>query len=89
LLFERRSAGESNEGNSYVEQSKRIDKTRQRSLRETGRPSNWRPAVDRRLPLSLNDIRDRAYEMWVAAAMPPGDSTRFWLEAEQEMRERR
>jgi hypothetical protein len=39
--------------------------------------------------LSLNDIRDRAYEKWVAAGMPPGDSARFWLEAEQEMREGR
>ena len=47
------------------------------------------PAVDRRLPLSLNDIRDRAYEMWVAAGTPPGDSARFWQEAEQEMRKGR
>jgi Protein of unknown function (DUF2934) len=47
------------------------------------------PAVDRRLPLSLNDIRDRAYEMWVAAGTPPGDSARFWREAEQQMREGR
>jgi len=47
------------------------------------------PAVACRLPLSLNDIRDRAYEKWVAAGTPPGDSARFWQEAEQEMQEGR
>ena len=42
-----------------------------------------------RPPPYLNDIRDRAYEKWVAAGMPPGDGVRFWLEAEQEIREGR
>jgi hypothetical protein len=45
-----------------------------------------RPAANHQPPLCPNDIRDRAYEKWVAAGMPPGDSGRFWLEAEQELR---
>ena len=54
---------------------------------------------DPRLSVSLDDlkaqlhlqlaVRDRASEKWVAAGMPQGDSTRFWLEAEQEIREGR
>jgi hypothetical protein len=43
----------------------------------------------RRPLLLLNDIRERAYEMWTAAGMPQGDGARFWLEAEQEIREGR
>ena len=46
-------------------------------------------AAARRPLLLLNDIRDRAYEKWVAAGMPPGDGAHFWLEAEQEIREGR
>jgi hypothetical protein len=44
-----------------------------------------RSAVAHRPPPLLNDIRDLAHEKWVAAGMPPGDSARFWLEAEQEL----
>jgi hypothetical protein len=40
----------------------------------------------RRPLLLLNDIRDRAYEKWATAGMPPGDGACFWMEAEQEMR---
>ncbi len=47
------------------------------------------PAAARRPLLFLNDIRDRAYEKWLNAGMPSGDSARFWLEAEQEIREGR
>ena len=47
------------------------------------------PATARRPLLFLNDIRDRAYKKWVAVGMPQGDGARFWLEAEQEMREGR
>ncbi len=46
-------------------------------------------AAVRRPLLLLNDIRDRAYDKWQNAGMPPGDSARFWLEAEQEIREGR
>jgi Protein of unknown function (DUF2934) len=35
----------------------------------------------------LNDIRDLAHKKWTAAGRPPGDCTRFWLEAEQEIRQ--
>jgi hypothetical protein len=35
--------------------------------------------------LTLNDIRQRAYQKWEAAGRPPGDCTAFWLEAEQEL----
>jgi Protein of unknown function (DUF2934) len=37
----------------------------------------------------LNDIRNRAYEKWVAAGRPPGDGARFWVEAEQEIQQGR
>ncbi len=47
------------------------------------------PAAARRPLLFLNDIRDRAYEKWVAAGMPSGDNACFWLEAEQQIREER
>lgn len=46
-------------------------------------------AAARRPLLFLNDIRDRAHAKWLNAGMPPGDGARFWLEAEQEMREGR
>jgi hypothetical protein len=35
--------------------------------------------------LYLNDIRQLAYQKWAAAGMPEGNSSRFWLEAEQEL----
>ncbi len=35
--------------------------------------------------LYLNDIWRRARQRWEAAGKPPGDSSRFWLEAEQEL----
>jgi hypothetical protein len=35
--------------------------------------------------LCLNDIWRRARQKWEAAGRPPGDSSRFWLEAEQEL----
>ena len=39
-----------------------------------------------RRPPFLNDIRDLAHKKWEAAGRPSGDCTRFWLEAEQEIR---
>ncbi len=45
--------------------------------------ASHRPAV------FLNDIRDLAHKKWEAAGRPPGDCTRSWLEAEQEVREGR
>ena len=54
-----------------------------------GRRASSTPAAARRPLLFLNDIRDRAYKKWVAVGMPQGDGARFWLEAEQEMREGR
>jgi Protein of unknown function (DUF2934) len=35
--------------------------------------------------ITLDDIRIRAYSKWLAAGSPDGDSSRFWLEAEQEL----
>ena len=57
--------------------------------RGNGAASKQHPAAARRPLLFLNDIRDRAYKKWMAAGMPPGDGARFWLEAEQEIREGR
>jgi hypothetical protein len=42
----------------------------------------------RREPITLQDIRVRAYAKWEAAGRPNGDSSRFWLEAEEELRPR-
>lgn len=35
--------------------------------------------------VSADDIRLCAYRKWEGAGKPPGDGTRFWLEAEQEL----
>jgi hypothetical protein len=32
-----------------------------------------------------NDIRDRAYALWVEAGSPDGDDQRFWHEAERQL----
>ena len=55
--------------------------------RGTEAPSRSRSdeARSRNGSLYLNDIWRRAREKWEAAGKPPGDSTRFWLEAEQEL----
>jgi hypothetical protein len=37
--------------------------------------------------VTLNEIWARACQKWRTAGMPPGDSTRFWLEAEKELLE--
>jgi hypothetical protein len=42
-------------------------------------------ATSRNESLYLNDIWRLAREKWVAAGRPNGDSSRFWLEAEQEL----
>lgn len=34
------------------------------------------------LPLSVEEIRLRAYQNWETAGKPPGDGVQFWLEAE-------
>ena len=39
----------------------------------------------RRRSLYLNDIWRLARQKWEAAGRPDGDSSRFWLEAEQEL----
>jgi len=33
------------------------------------------------------EIRVLAYQKWIAAGMPPGDGTDFWIEAEREIRQ--
>jgi hypothetical protein len=43
------------------------------------------PVAHGHAPPTLNDIRRSAYKKWEAAGKPPGDCTRFWLEAEQEL----
>ena len=35
--------------------------------------------------ITLDEIRLRAYVKWEAAGKPDGDSSRFWLEAEEEL----
>jgi len=37
--------------------------------------------------MPADDIRMRAYLRWEAAGRPSGDGVRFWLEAEQELRQ--
>jgi len=39
----------------------------------------------RRRSLYLNDIWRLARQKWEAAGRPDGDSSRFWIEAEQEL----
>lgn len=39
--------------------------------------------------LTLNSIRERAYQKWQAAGRPTGDNVRFWEEAEQELLQER
>jgi Protein of unknown function (DUF2934) len=54
-----------------------------------GRRTTSASTVNRRPTPFLNDIRDLAHRKWTSAGRPPGDCTRFWLEAEQEIREAR
>jgi len=51
-----------------------------------GRAGATGPA-QRRPTLFLNDIRARAYQLWEAAGRPPGDCTRYWLQAERQLLE--
>jgi hypothetical protein len=37
-------------------------------------------------PVGEDEIRMRAYQKWEAAGKPAGDGTKFWLEAERELR---
>jgi len=39
----------------------------------------------RRPMVYLNDIHVRACQKWREAGQPPGDGSRFWLEAEHEL----
>jgi hypothetical protein len=47
------------------------------------------PTPPVRQPPSANQIQLRAYLKWEAAGRPPGDGFKFWLEAEQELLERK
>jgi hypothetical protein len=51
------------------------------------RESEGVQAARQRPSLTLNAIHHRAYRKWEAAGMPEGDCVRFWLEAEQELRQ--
>jgi hypothetical protein len=53
----------------------------------TAGPIGFSSPASKRLSLTLADIRRRAHAKWVAAGRPDGDSSRFWLEAEQELLE--
>jgi hypothetical protein len=44
---------------------------------------------DHRKLVSDEDIRLCAYQKWEAAGKPAGDGVRFWLEAEQELAQRK
>jgi hypothetical protein len=46
------------------------------------------PPAARGPALTLNAIYRLARRKWEAAGRPPGDSARFWLEAEEELRQR-
>ena len=37
-------------------------------------------------PVDPEEVRVRAYFLWVEAGRPPGDGVRFWLAAERELR---
>ena len=50
-----------------------------------GRPIT--PAMAGRQPVSMDEVRLRAYLRWEAAGRPPGDGVRFWLDAERELRQ--
>jgi hypothetical protein len=47
------------------------------------------PAASTRAVISEDEIRQRAYQRWQAAGAPAGDGALFWLEAEQELRQRK
>jgi hypothetical protein len=47
------------------------------------------PTPPARQPLSADEIRVCAYLRWEAAGKPPGDGAQFWLEAEQELLQRK
>ena len=47
------------------------------------------PPAPRCPSLTLNDIHLLACRKWDAAGRPPGDGARFWLEAEQELRQQK
>jgi hypothetical protein len=57
---------------------KRVDKPKEGPISPTP------PACQ---PLSVDEIRLRAYLRWEAAGKPPGDDVKFWLEAEQELQQ--
>jgi hypothetical protein len=40
-------------------------------------------------PVSAEDIRLCAYRKWESAGKPTGDGLQFWLEAEQELGQRK
>lgn len=50
-------------------------------MSDSGAPQQWQ-----KITLRQVDIMVRANEKWVAAGMPKGDGSRFWSEAEQELR---
>jgi hypothetical protein len=52
-----------------------------------GEVNGARPVRRPRLP-TLNDIREGALRKWKAAGRPAGSCVRFWLEAEEELRQR-
>lgn len=37
-------------------------------------------------PVTEQDIREWAYQLWEDAGMPPGDGVDFWLAAERELK---
>jgi hypothetical protein len=54
---------------------------------QEGNKSPCPPPTPRAPSLTLNDIYLLARRKWNAAGRPTGDSIRFWLEAEQELRQ--
>lgn len=49
-------------------------------------PQSGGPSQERARPeVTLNQIHCLAFRKWSAAGRPTGDTTRFWLEAEQDL----
>jgi hypothetical protein len=48
-------------------------------------PTLGRSPIRRGMPITLDDIRTKAFQKWVAAGKPDSDGVRFWREAEQEL----
>ena len=57
-------------------------------IRRARKPRKLEPLPDVQQPCqgaTQDEIRLRAYHLWIAAGQPPGDGITFWHDAEQEL----